>query len=182
MKRFLLAATATVGTMLASAPAQALTFDFSFTEAGCSYSSCTVSGEIDGLADNTSNEAASDVILEGYPSGASGIFTNGPPVDVFTIAGVSISPNSFSVFGGEITAASLTASAISFLFILSSPTGENLLENTFTDAEIQYESITFTPVGAATPIPAAAPLFATGLGAMGLLGWRRKRKAADVAT
>jgi hypothetical protein len=29
-----------------------------------------------------------------------------------------------------------------------------------------------------TPLPAAFPLFATGLGAMGLLGWRRKRKAA----
>jgi hypothetical protein len=29
---------------------------------------------------------------------------------------------------------------------------------------------------AATPLPAAFPLFATGLGAMGLLGWRRKRK------
>ncbi len=30
----------------------------------------------------------------------------------------------------------------------------------------------------ATPLPAALPLFAMGLGAMGLLGWRRKRKAA----
>ena len=29
----------------------------------------------------------------------------------------------------------------------------------------------------ATPLPAAFPLFATGLGAIGLLGWRRKRKA-----
>ena len=28
------------------------------------------------------------------------------------------------------------------------------------------------------PLPAALPLFATGLGVMGLLGWRRKRKAA----
>jgi hypothetical protein len=31
-------------------------------------------------------------------------------------------------------------------------------------------------------LPAAFPLFATGLGAMGLLAWRRKRKAqADCA-
>jgi hypothetical protein len=30
----------------------------------------------------------------------------------------------------------------------------------------------------ATPIPAALPLFATGLGAMVLFGWRRKRKSA----
>jgi hypothetical protein len=32
-----------------------------------------------------------------------------------------------------------------------------------------------------TPLPAALPLFATGLGAMGLFGWWRKRKAAAVA-
>jgi hypothetical protein len=33
----------------------------------------------------------------------------------------------------------------------------------------------------ATPLPAALPLFATGLGALGLLGWRRKRKQATAA-
>ena len=32
-------------------------------------------------------------------------------------------------------------------------------------------------IGTTTPLPAALPLFATGLGALGLLGWRRKRKA-----
>jgi hypothetical protein len=31
--------------------------------------------------------------------------------------------------------------------------------------------------GPITPLPAALPLFATGIGALGLLGWRRKRKA-----
>jgi hypothetical protein len=34
---------------------------------------------------------------------------------------------------------------------------------------------------AATPLPAALPLFSTGLGALGLLGWRRKRKNAALA-
>jgi hypothetical protein len=33
----------------------------------------------------------------------------------------------------------------------------------------------------ATPLPAALPLFATGLGVMGLLGWRRKRQDAVLA-
>jgi len=31
------------------------------------------------------------------------------------------------------------------------------------------------------PLPAALPLFATGLGALGLFGWRRKKKAAALA-
>ena len=33
----------------------------------------------------------------------------------------------------------------------------------------------------ATPLPAALPVFATGLGAVGLFGWRRKRKAPAAA-
>ena len=32
-----------------------------------------------------------------------------------------------------------------------------------------------------TPLPATLPLFATGLGALGVLGWRRKKKAAKLA-
>jgi hypothetical protein len=35
------------------------------------------------------------------------------------------------------------------------------------------------PFPAATPLPAALPLYATGLGALALLRWRRKRKAAS---
>jgi hypothetical protein len=38
-------------------------------------------------------------------------------------------------------------------------------------------SADFTPP-ADTPVPTALPLFATGLGALGLIGWRRKRKQA----
>ncbi len=39
----------------------------------------------------------------------------------------------------------------------------------------------FTVDLTATPLPAAFPLFASGLGALGLLGWRRKRKATALA-
>ena len=41
-----------------------------------------------------------------------------------------------------------------------------------------YFSGMLTAEVAATPLPAALPLFAGGLGALGLLGWRGKRKAA----
>jgi len=42
------------------------------------------------------------------------------------------------------------------------------------------ENVAFELTGtvAATPLPAALPLFTTGLGVVGLFGWRRKRKAA----
>jgi hypothetical protein len=42
---------------------------------------------------------------------------------------------------------------------------------------LQYYAIPSTNlIATASPIPTALPLFSTGLGAMGLLGWRRKRK------
>jgi len=44
-----------------------------------------------------------------------------------------------------------------------------------------FFAVTSGEVTAATPLPAALPLFATGLGAIGLLGWRRKRKAGAAA-
>jgi hypothetical protein len=39
----------------------------------------------------------------------------------------------------------------------------------------------FAQSSAVVPLPSAIPLFATGLGALGLLGWRKKRKAQAVA-
>jgi hypothetical protein len=41
-------------------------------------------------------------------------------------------------------------------------------------------AVTYTAT-AVTPLPLTFPLFATGLGVMGLLGWRRKRKAQAAA-
>jgi hypothetical protein len=40
---------------------------------------------------------------------------------------------------------------------------------------------TWTVTETVTPLPAALPLFATGIGGLGFLGWRRKRKAQAVA-
>jgi hypothetical protein len=50
-----------------------------------------------------------------------------------------------------------------------------------------YEEVSHLGIGdgaftlAATPLPAALPLFASGLGALGFLGWRRKRTARSLA-
>jgi hypothetical protein len=49
--------------------------------------------------------------------------------------------------------------------------------NGLDEAIIQDNAGTWSVSTSETPLPAALPLFATGLGALGLLGWRRKRKA-----
>jgi hypothetical protein len=53
----------------------------------------------------------------------------------------------------------------------------------FFTAPAGYSVLTSSGIGnvAATPIPAALPLFASALGGLGLLGWRRKGKAAALA-
>ena len=51
----------------------------------------------------------------------------------------------------------------------------------FTVAGIEVMGVTHdTPLNE-TPLPGALPLFATGLGALGLLGWRRNKKAPALA-
>jgi len=42
-----------------------------------------------------------------------------------------------------------------------------------------YPTVSFQ--GAIIPLPASLPLFAGGLGLLGLLGWRKRRKAAAAA-
>ena len=53
---------------------------------------------------------------------------------------------------------------------------------TATDWDYNDDSFVFTNVSSSsTPLPAALPLFASGLGGLGLLSWRRKRKASALA-
>lgn len=71
------------------------------------------------------------------------------------------------------------------LACFSSTCGDTLFDLvTFTVSSGTIGSVVLTDTGtaafeygiSATPLPAALPLFASGLGAMGLFGWRRKRK------
>ena len=55
----------------------------------------------------------------------------------------------------------------------------NLSGLAVTPAQFSVVDVTFGTIE--TPLPAALPLFATGLGALGLLSWRRKRKTQAAA-
>jgi uncharacterized protein (TIGR03118 family) len=62
--------------------------------------------------------------------------------------------------------------------VFGSGQGMNGDSNTlfFTDGINMEADGLFGAIDPATPLPASLPLFATGLGVLGLLGWRRKRK------
>ena len=54
--------------------------------------------------------------------------------------------------------------------------GDNVLLTAFNGSNCPFGTECGPPV--VTPLPAALPLFVSGLGALGLFGWRRKRKNA----
>jgi hypothetical protein len=58
-------------------------------------------------------------------------------------------------------------------FIDESPIPENTIDN------IDYAVFSSSDVST-TPLPAAPPLFASGLGGLGLFGLRKKRKASAI--
>lgn len=72
-----------------------------------------------------------------------------------------ILPDPFNTFGGSYV-----------LFLLH---GENLVQSPWEAFAGRITS--FSPAASEVPLPAALPLLAAGLGAMGFMGWRRKRNA-----
>jgi hypothetical protein len=59
-------------------------------------------------------------------------------------------------------------------FALLDANGQVIPGVTFIESDTGFDF--GSPETTATPLPAALPLFASGLGAMGLIGWRRRRK------
>jgi hypothetical protein len=92
-------------------------------------------------------------------------------IDVGVIAS-NAGSSANSNFGGSLDFPIGTA-----VFVLPEGVTANALDSFLSNNIFSPPSATAT-----TPVPAALPLFATGLGALGLLGRRRKKKAAASAT
>jgi hypothetical protein len=122
--------------------------------------------------------------------------------DVLNVNGAKI-VNATSI-GGNNNVAFTTSATISSVFtnrdflvemsVFALAQGPSMTATTFLDpyffldqnlVDLGYSIITSPGIGnslaSATPLPAALPLFATGLGSLGLLGWRRKKKATALA-
>jgi len=88
----------------------------------------------------------------------------------------------FFPYQGEINVSIDVTAFINSLIALSSPYAELQIVWPRNRSDGYY--VAFSPVYLEveqTPLPAALPLFASGLGALGVLGWRRKRKAKAAA-
>ncbi len=82
----------------------------------------------------------------------------------------AINSSNVTVRGGDHNAAHGAASLYSAL-----PSGTNFARNGVLSSSYAWAIVT------AVPLPAALPLFASGLGALGLFAWRRKRTLAAAA-
>lgn len=194
--KFRKVATAIIGlTMLGalSGNAQALNFTFSFdNDPTWGNVNGTVTGEVFGLADNATSSATSVQIFTWpvglIPSASQSSYT--APIDAITWA--TQVDNVFTVVNGVVTTGNFHAdnsTAVSGLDRLylngnscqSGPTCSFLSLGSSDSQYVWAESNAFTVFASApisgTPLPAALPLLASGLGGLGLLSWRRKRKA-----
>ena len=179
--RYLTATALFVGAAFSSLPANASTIDWTlsgvtFDDGGTAtgtFSTDSTSGDV--TAFDIVTTAGTTLGGATYDSTASGIYSSD---------GV-YSPNSFIVENFN------TSTYVNFEFVnsLTTPGTDDLILSVGTDYA-SYECNFCNPVRGivsgdavsgdnvgATPLPTTIPLFASGLGALGLLGWRRRRKA-----
>ena len=189
MINLLVAVTTFAAILVSAAPVHAVSFNFSFTNNPILGDvDGTVTGRIDGLAD-TGTSAATAFFITSIPDVLSYPFSASD--NLLAQPSVTVTSNSFTVTSGVLTAmdfragfpiANTTPAEIFFVTLLLNP-GSFFVANRISDAvdhKVESLSATFTPVSE-VPLPGALPLFAAGLGVLGLLGWRRMRKAANHA-
>lgn len=168
-----------------SYPANALTFQFSFTNnLGNDPAQSLVQGIISGLLDNTANQPALSVQVTSNPAGFGvGEYVGVPLDNFFTVSGGVITSALFHSFGSSNSSPAVTCCSLALELAAEIKAGlsnrGDLVSVFFTGSNPL--NLVFTPVVPQVPLPAALPLFATGLGALGLFGWRRKKKAAALA-
>jgi len=112
---------------------------------------------------------------------ANGSFVSGTPSVLLATSQALIwnySPTAFfNIQTNMINLASVSFGGNGFSLQISPPSGPAIAYTESLTVGVPFE------FASATPLPAALPLFATGLGVLGLLGWSRKRKnAAAFAT
>jgi hypothetical protein len=166
----LIACMAMLGISLAATTgARASTFSFSFTGDLSIGNTDTITGLIFGLTDNGSGQSPTSAEITSAPTGVGVI--------------LSLTSGTFDVSSGNIVAAHFAEffSPSPEIFLYFNDIGA---ENVIVAHDPSYYQAgnsggfigaTYAEVSS-TPLPAALPLFATGLGGLGLLGWRRKRK------
>jgi hypothetical protein len=88
--------------------------------------------------------------------------------------------NTTNYNGSNLACFASTCTDTLFDLVTFAVSGGNIGSVVLTDNVSAAFEFGFDPSPAATPLPGALPLFATGLGALGLLGWRRKRRAQAV--
>jgi hypothetical protein len=175
MGKNLLLAMTTLAAMLASAPAHALSFDFSFANTFPAGVSGTVTGEIDGLVDNMGGPAT-HVIVNRYPAA----LPLGIAASFDAISSGTVSLNTFHVSSGVIDTALFLSASTSNKFVLHLallPMGGanfvSLANDTDGTLSVGSSTATFTPVPG--PI-AGAGLPGLILAGGGLLAWWRRRQ------
>lgn len=129
--------------------------------------------------------------VDGYYENDILLFELGTVGDLQSINFDNVDPNDDFVFFAVDSIAQLSGPILSYFFDIDDLSGDEG-EFTFSPAitgrifgigalqggdNFRVEGLTVTAV----PVPAALPLFATGAGIIGFLGWRRRRKAQAVA-
>jgi PEP-CTERM motif-containing protein len=126
---------------------------------------CNIAGCVANESDTASGGTTSQTVQYNFSSS----FSASIQTQLFSNAAIPASilqPFSFS--GTDIGTGSL---------LISSSPGSTCIGSNCTSDTLTIDSVSVT----VTPLPGALPLFAAGLGAIGLLGWRRRRSERGVA-